>query len=370
MLKNIGFIFSTLLVFSCSNQNLSREEFGLSVASFKIFQAGAVTNVLRLTNATQTLTFAVACPTGTNQLMAKAQDTPWVEFHSFSCTSPTSTTLNINFSAAMAALQSAGFAGAITPEVSLEFKLKQNTSESDAISIKILKAEVNPAAVTVSLGAGAAKTNSTLTTLNFDVKFVANSFEFLPTEYYLTDTSGCSSGGTWTSYLSLIPVVLLSDINQVNTKYVKFRDAIGNETSCFQDSIEQDSTAPVLTSVVVNSGALQTNLSLISVAITGVGADISQMAVFNNSSCSGTAIWVPYATSAAFNLTSTGTQFMAVRLRDDAGNNSSCVTDSIVYDIDPPAVPSAIALPAGLQANDNEVSFSLQVSGVDRKSVV
>ncbi|MFN8943620.1 MAG: hypothetical protein ACK5WZ_03255, partial [Pseudobdellovibrionaceae bacterium] len=152
LIKLLGYLTISLMALSCSNQNLSREEFGLSVAGFKVFQLGAVTSVLRLNNTTQTLSFAVACPPGSVQLMAKAQQTPWVEFHSFTCGTAATTSIDLDYPAAMTVLQNAGFVGAITPEVNLEFKIKHSISESDVISVKILKAEVNPASVIVSLG--------------------------------------------------------------------------------------------------------------------------------------------------------------------------------------------------------------------------
>src|SRR5690606_34775950 len=67
-----------------------------------------------------------------------------------------------------------------------------------------------------------------------------------PTEMYVTATAGCASGGSWETYEETVDFPLLN-LNGSNTIYVKFRDALGNESACVNDTIIHDDTKPTVT---------------------------------------------------------------------------------------------------------------------------
>lgn len=63
-------------------------------------------------------------------------------------------------------------------------------------------------------------------------------------EIYVTSSFSCESGGKWQPYTETLENWELQDSNSLNTVYIKFRDAAGNETSCISDSINHDSSPP------------------------------------------------------------------------------------------------------------------------------
>jgi hypothetical protein len=68
------------------------------------------------------------------------------------------------------------------------------------------------------------------------------------TQMYITDSSGCSTGGAWETYAT----TKSWNLNQNNTTaavYAKFRDAAGNESACINDTIIHDNTAPTAPNV-------------------------------------------------------------------------------------------------------------------------
>ena len=95
--------------------------------------------------------------------------------------------------------------------------------------------------------------------------------------------------------------------------------------------IFEDKTAPQDTSVSINSGADQTNS--LSVTLTLEGDDATQMFITNTSGCSSGGSYEAFAATKAWTLgTSNGTATVYVKFKDRAGNESACVSDTIVHD--------------------------------------
>jgi hypothetical protein len=119
--------------------------------------------------------------------------------------------------------------------------------------------------------------------------------------------------------------------NSTATVYVKFKDAAGNESSCINDSIIHDNTAPTSTTISINSGSSYTNSTSITLSLSAVGA--SQMYITNDSSCTSGGSYEPYATSKVWTLAQTNsTATVYVKFKDLYGNVSACVSDSIIQD--------------------------------------
>ena len=95
--------------------------------------------------------------------------------------------------------------------------------------------------------------------------------------------------------------------------------------------IFEDKTAPQDTSVSINSGADQTNS--LSVTLTLEGDDATQMFITNTAGCSSGGSYEAFAATKAWTLgTSNGTATVYVKFKDRAGNESACVSDTIVHD--------------------------------------
>ena len=90
-----------------------------------------------------------------------------------------------------------------------------------------------------------------------------------------------------------------------------------------------DTTPPTNTSVVINANAAKTATA--NVTLTLAATDATQMIVSENSNFTN-GVWVTYATSKPFTLSSSeGTKTVYAAFRDAAGNVSTAVSDTIVY---------------------------------------
>src|SRR5690606_4272209 len=93
-----------------------------------------------------------------------------------------------------------------------------------------------PTSPTITIAGGAAYTTSGTVALTLGASDS-------PTEMYLTNTAGCS-GSNWESYATSKAAWPLGQTNATATVYAKFRDALGNESSCVNDTIVHDDQNP------------------------------------------------------------------------------------------------------------------------------
>lgn len=91
-----------------------------------------------------------------------------------------------------------------------------------------------PSSESLLIDGGAATTSVTAVTLSLAATG-AN-------QMFVTNTAGCQSGGVWEAYSSSRAWVL-AGTDSLQTVYVKFRDAAGNETTCTNDSITHVNSA-------------------------------------------------------------------------------------------------------------------------------
>jgi N-acetylneuraminic acid mutarotase len=110
-----------------------------------------------------------------------------------------------------------------------------------------------PTNTSISIDSGAASTTSTSVTLTLAATDA--------TEMYVTNTSGCGSGGAWEG-LSTSKAWTLGQTNGVATVYVKFRDALLNESSCINDTITQVDEAPIAGTGIVFSSLATTSITV------------------------------------------------------------------------------------------------------------
>lgn len=180
-------------------------------------------------------------------------------------------------------------------------------------------------------------------------------------QMYLTNSSGCSSGGTWQNF-DTTKSWTLAQSNDVARVYVKFRDVAGNESSCLEDSIIHDNLPPSVTSFAIEGGNDYVNTSSVSLLLAVAGAH--EMYLTNTATCSGGGSWQSYSTSEAWTLAQTNaTATVYAKFRDQAGNESSCISDSITHDSTAPSGESV-----SIESGDNHVtsaSVSLSLAATD-----
>lgn len=175
----------------------------------------------------------------------------------------------------------------------------------------------------VSINGGAAYTNKTAVSAALSVKdngsgiskmrFSYDNVVWLAWENYLTSKNFTLSAGNGTKNL-----------------YVQYNDAAGNTSIPYHASIILD-TLPPTGSVTLNGGAASTNSATVTATIsaTDSGGTVAQMQ-FSWDNINWQA-WQAYAVSKNLTLPTSGFNTLYVRFKDAAGNISSVVNTSIVY---------------------------------------
>ncbi len=209
-------------------------------------------------------------------------------------------------------------------------------SESPCISASILHDNLGPIGPSVVINAGAPATNTTLVSLALSASEAS--------EMYLTNTPGCSSGSTWETYSST-KTWTLGQTNGTATIYAKFRDQVGNESSCTSASIMHDGSMPTVTSIFINAGAATTSTTAVTLSIAALGA--TQMFITNNADCSTGGSWTTLNASNPWTLAQTNAlATVYVKVRNAFLVESACIPTSIIHDNTAPN-PGAIAINSG-----------------------
>jgi hypothetical protein len=144
---------------------------------------------------------------------------------------------------------------------------------------------------------------------------------------------------------------------------------LGNASGLFA----KDTVPPVLLAVLINGGALVTNTKAATVSIEA--SDAATMKVHPVADCAGSAADQFFSTPLPLTLIPLeGVGTVSARVRDIAGNESACVSDSIGYDITPPTIAfsapasnsyvNAVSAPSvALSGTCSEISADVVLSG-------
>jgi hypothetical protein len=149
--------------------------------------------------------------------------------------------------------------------------------------------------------------------------------------------------------------------------FVQYRDGAGFVSSNYSDGIMLDTTPPS-GSVLINSGAANTNTTAVSLTLSATDgtSGVNQMQFSNNGTTWSTL--EGYSTSKAWDLTAgDGTKTVYVRFTDTAGNTSGSFTDTILLDT---TAPSGTIIINGGAAYANSLSAILTLSASDAGSGV
>lgn len=144
---------------------------------------------------------------------------------------------------------------------------------------------------------------------------------------------------------------------------VRGEDGLGNFSNFVHSNnpITIDTIAPTMSSVSIAEGAeyikgLATTLTLSSIA-----AD--QMYITENPSCSSGGTWENYSNSKAWTFShGNGSNSIYAKYRDNAGNESPCVTDTVIHDSQSPTAPSVVINDGDSATGSTSVTLSLAAS--------
>lgn len=213
--------------------------------------------------------------------------------------------------------------------------------ETPSAGISVTVDTTPPASCTVKMNSDAAYTNSTAATLALSASDSSSGvsqmrisndgvFDTEPWEVFAASKEWTLPGGDGTK-----------------TVYAVYKDAAGNISTACSDAIVLDATPPD-GSLVINTGAAQTNSLSVTLSITasdtGSGVAFTQV---SNDGIFDTEPWEAYSASKAWTLaTGDGTKTVYVRFKDSAENISGAFSDDILLNTDTASPAVLIDAPA------------------------
>ncbi|UOF01459.1 RCC1 domain-containing protein [Bdellovibrio reynosensis] len=182
------------------------------------------------------------------------------------------------------------------------------------------------------------------------------------TEMYLTNTPGCTAGGTWQSYVNSLAWTLPS-ANGVNTVYAKFKDVNGNESLCISDDISI-STPPTIAFTTPAAGAYVNLSNVASFTVGGTCSENNQSITFTGpGGFTGTATCLGSSFTAILNLTPVpqGNFQLTATISNSFGTSTSVT--SPVYTKDTVAPTGTVIINAN-QTDTISLTVTLSVNSI------
>lgn len=180
---------------------------------------------------------------------------------------------------------------------------------------------------------------------------------------YITNDSGCHSGGEWTDLRKEYPWVL-GEENRLTSVYIKFKTLAGIESGCLNDSIVHDNLKPEVTFSKHPEAYTSNKLGQFSISAHDLGSGIQEIECLSPNQ----AEYVSCGTSVTTSTSTQGNQVFRVRARDKAGNVSDPVDYTWLVDWTPPSMEWNKTPQALTGENQAEFLFSAQddLSGISK----
>src|SRR3989339_780654 len=182
---------------------------------------------------------------------------------------------------------------------------------------------------TITINSGDEITNSLEATLTLSASDALSGVTSM-----MISESSSFTGASWESY-STTKAYTLTSSDGTKTVYVKFKDAAGNESSVYSDTIILDTTDPEGPVVIESPTSNEyTNSQTITLELSGTDelTEVVLMMICENESFEGCS-WETYSTTKEFILSSgDGDKILYVKYQDGAGNESAIQTVTITLD--------------------------------------
>jgi hypothetical protein len=190
-------------------------------------------------------------------------------------------------------------------------------------------------------------------TTNIDKEIEINMRVQEATEMMISNNADFS-GVEWKPFNQYIQRWTLDGDDGEKTVYVKFKDQAGNETEPISQSITLDRQQPINGSLVINEGAAYTNDPSLSVKIAIKVEGATEMIIAHDKFFRPPAKWVPYKEGVRnWNLKGgQGMRSVALKFRDEAGNESIPSITQILVDTEAP-VPRGLSINNKKNSTDN-----------------
>ncbi|MBI5100540.1 MAG: chitobiase/beta-hexosaminidase C-terminal domain-containing protein [Nitrospirae bacterium] len=239
----------------------------------------------------------------------------------------------------------------IATTTTLRFYSKDGADNSETIRSVTYTLDTIAPTGSVSINSGASYVETTSVTLTLSC----------------SDTGGCAymkfsnDNSTWSEEpYSTIKIWDLASGNGTRTVYVKFRDAVGNWSGNYTDTIVLDTVVPIGT-ISINGGAAYAGSTSVSLTLTCTDTSgCADMCIKNDSSTCD--IFETYSAAKSWTLTpGEATKTVYVTFRDSAGKVAT-FNDSIDLDLTPPS--GTISINSGA-ATTGSTSATLSLTCTD-----
>jgi len=193
------------------------------------------------------------------------------------------------------------------------------------LRILSVSTDTSPPSGSVLINGGAAATRSRVVALTLSASDLENTVTGMRFSWNGTTWYG------WESYATTRNASIPEGADGEKTIYVQFRDAAGNVSSAYSDSIVLDRTGPT-GSVVINGDAASSSIRpvVLTLSATDANSTVTNMRFsWNGTTWYG---WESYATTRNATLPlGAGVKTIRVQFRDALGNVSAPFSDSITY---------------------------------------
>lgn len=349
------------IIFSgCTNGKVSVSSLGQKLESVVISQGHNENDFLEINPTTYSLNLKFHCLEKYTRLqMRSPSSTDWTELGNMSC-SDADKVFSYD-------LQNLNFKLNSGIENYFDFRFVSEKGYSEPVTKQLVLSQYKTGTAVIHFIDYSGKINTLAAQIRASAKFTyKNTQEHNADEVYLTETAGCLSGGQWQTLSNTLPWNL-TKTNQQNTVYAKFRNAAEIESECVQTMTVHDSVPPTAGSLsfIGFPSANLTNTSDFSINISASG-DVAEMLVSTDGICMN-GNWEPYNIQRlnipvnSFN----SLNFVSIKFRDQARNESSCLTQSFTHDNLPPPTP-IMNLVSGSGMNPSQITAPVfQITNVN-----
>ncbi|MFK7873830.1 MAG: RCC1 domain-containing protein [Oligoflexales bacterium] len=163
---------------------------------------------------------------------------------------------------------------------------------------------------------------------------------FGASQMYLTSHKKCKKGGQWEAYQSKKKWKILKK-NKKNKVFAKFRDTALNTSKCVVAEIVHDDRKPKKSRIKIASGRKFIDTLTVTLSLRSIGAH--DMYITNQPDCLKGGLWEPYDKIKTGWVLEQENSVATVygMFRDQAGNMTKCLSDTILHDDTPPQAPES-----------------------------
>jgi len=177
--------------------------------------------------------------------------------------------------------------------------------------------------------------------------------------YSVDSGSWSSTGVTGTDSFTIVVPALADGSHTVRVRATDSYGNVSDSTLYGSTTFTVDTAAPTSNSISINSSSIYSNSRTTTLTLSSTGT--SQMMISENSDFTG-ASWETYSTSKSFDLSSgDGTKTVYAKFKDESGNTSSSISDSIVLDTVAPSLGSFIS-PRDYTKDDTKPTLTFKKS--------